>query len=797
MRLARPTLLLAELRTRWSGFLAAFLAVLIGTALITSALTVRDAVAPAVQPRLAATAALVLPPRAADPDGSPADRIPWSEREAADLLAALRADPRVAAAVADRAFYAQAFRDGRPVPDSGAVEAGHGWSGAALAPYRLRTGRAPAADDEVAVDAALGVPVGSRLTVNLTAGRADFTVTGTVDGPGYWFDDRTAAARAPGVRAIALLAAPGSGTGPAAAAARTATGGRAETVTGPGRAALQPRQLEHRRFLATQLLAAVAALALFTTAFAVAATLALHTALRRRDLGLLRLIGAGPGRIRRMLLGEAAAVALLGSAAGGPLGLAVAPLLGRLLLRLDAAPPDLTIRLAAGPPLLGGAVAIAVSVLAAWASGRAAARVAPLDALLDSRDGDRGTGRLRLGCGLAALAAGAVAAAATAATTADDRVTAAITATAVLTTAAALLAPVLIGPLARSVTGPLLRLRPAWPLLLRGELTASARRAAAVAAPVIAAVGFAVLLGGTVQTMRAAYPAGQALQLAGQRIVTDDGIPGTTDEAAAANPVGKAALPVRAFVRSVDGTTTAVDVLGSRDPAWDRPGQAVLGRSLADRLGVRAGQQYDVRFADGTTVPVRIAEVLPDDPARGAFVMSRAQVREHDPAALGDDIFVPAGAPATAVPGTAVHDALRYALDDYATDARLTDALAALLIAVATGYGALAAANGAAAAAHARRQDLAVLTTVGGTHRQLLALTAAETALTVAIGAALGILAALPSLAATASGLAQATGARLGPQLHLPTLAAAVLGSLATAVAASTLTTWRTLRRRA
>ncbi|MFD8595179.1 FtsX-like permease family protein [Kitasatospora sp. NPDC059646] len=788
-------LVLAELRTRWTGFLAAFLAVLAGTALITAALTVRTSAAPAVQPRLAGAAALVLPPRAVDPDGSPADRIPWSEDEAAGLLTALRADPAIAAAVADRAFYAQAFRGGRPVADRGAAEAGHGWSAAALAPYRLVVGRAPAAADEVVVAAALGVPAGSRLTVNLTAGRAEFTVTGTLDGPGYWFDDRTAAARAPGVRAIALLAAPDAGPGRAAAAARAATAGRAEVLTGAARAALQPRHLEHKRFLADQLLAAVAALALFTTAFVVAATLALHTGLRRRDLGLLRLIGAGPGRIRRMLLGEAAAVALLGSAAGGLLGLAAAPLLARLLLRLDAAPPELTIRHDAGPPLLAAAVGVAVSTAAAWASSRTAARAAPLDALLESRD-DRPTGRLRTGCGLAALLAGAGAAVATATTTADDRVAAAITATAALITAAALLAPVLIGPSARALTAPLLRLRPAWPLLLRGDLTASARRAAAVAAPVIAAVGFAVLLGGTVQTMRAAYPAGRALQLAGQLIVTNDGTPGTTDEAVAANPVGKAALPVRAFVRAADGATTAVDVLGSRDPALDRPGQAVLGRTLADRLGVTAGQQYAVRFADGATVPVRIAEVLPDDPARGAFVMSRAQVRAHDPAALNDDVFVPAGAPATAVPGTAVHDALRYALDDYATDARLTDALAALLIAVATGYGALAAANGAAAAAHARRRDLAVLGTLGATRRQLLALAARESALTAGLGAALGVLVALPALAAVASGLSRATGARLGPHLHLPTLAAAVLGSLALTVTASTVTTWRTLRRR-
>ncbi|WP_244305747.1 hypothetical protein [Kitasatospora cheerisanensis] len=204
-------LILAELRSRWAGFLAAFLAVLVGTGLITAALTVRNSAAPAVQSRLAGAAAVVVPPRAVDPDGSPADRVPWSEEETAGLLAALRDEPGIAGAVVDRAFYAQAFRDGRPVPDQGAAEAGHGWSASALAPYRLVDGRAPAASDEVVIAAALGVPTGSRLAVNLTAGRAEFTVTGTLDGPGYWFEDRIAAARAPGVRAIALLAAPAPG----------------------------------------------------------------------------------------------------------------------------------------------------------------------------------------------------------------------------------------------------------------------------------------------------------------------------------------------------------------------------------------------------------------------------------------------------------------------------------------------------------------------------------------------------------------------------------------------------------
>ncbi|MFJ9443513.1 FtsX-like permease family protein [Kitasatospora sp. NPDC101235] len=789
-------LILANVRERWSSHLACWLAVLVGAGLITATLTVYESARPAVQPRLAATTALVLPPQATDRGGSPKDRIPWSPAEAAALTDRLRALPGVAAVVVDRVFYAQAVRDGRPVPDEGAAEAGHGWSSARLAPYRLLTGRAPDTAEEVVVDQSLGVPAGARLTVNLTAGRTEFTVVGTVDGPGYYLSDAAAAQRDPGARTIALLPAPDTPAAGLAAAARTAVGDRATVVTGDGRAALQPRHVEHRRFLGTQLIAALATLGVFTTGFLVASMLVLATGLRRRELGLLRTFGATPGQLRRMLLGEAAVVGLLGSAAGCLAGLAAAPLLRDALLRLDVAPPGLAVRVTAWPLLTATAIGVGVSVLGAWAASRPAVRVAPLEALHENRTGERRPSRARLVGGLAVLGLGTGCAVLTATAAADRRVSLAITATMVLITAAALLAPALVGPVGRVVTAPLRRLGSAGPLLLRAGLTAGAGRAAATAAPVIAAVGFAVLLSGAVETMRAAHPAGQALRLAGQAIVTNDGTPGLTDEAAAAHPVGKAALPTRAFVHRADGTTVVIDALGSRDPAWSRPGEAVLGVSTAKWLGVTAGQQYPVRFADGATVPLRIAGILPDDPARGDFVLARPLVRSHDPAALGDDLFVPADSrPVAVVPGTAVHDAVRYALDDYDTDARLTDSLAAMLIAVAVGYSAIATANSTALSARSRRRDLAVLRSTGGTARQLVLLAAAEAALVTAIATVLGLLATLPPLAGLASGLSQSTGAPVTLHLDPAALTAVTCACLLLAGTTGAVVTWRSVRR--
>ncbi len=790
-------LILANIRERWAGFLGAFVAVMVGVGLITTTLVIYDSSRPDVQPRYAGTAALALPNQAPDQDGSPEDRMPWSRAEAAPLVEKLAAVPGVAAAVVDRTFYAQAFRGDRPVADEGAVDAGHGFASTRLAPYKLVTGRAPTADDEVVVDRALGVPVGSDLTVNITAGRTPFKVVGTVDGPGYYFSDAFAARQEPGVGVIGLVPEPGTSAGNLAQQARSAVGAAGTVVSGDDRAELQPQYIEHKRFLGTQLIGAMAILGLFTTVFVVASMLVLSTGMRRREIGLLRTIGAAPRQIRRMVLGEAAVVGLLGSLAGCLAGVAAAPLLRNILDGLDVTPPGLEITVSAWPLFTAAAIGIGVSVLGAWSASRLAAKVAPIEALLDSRSANKTMGRARWISGLAVLGLGVVLAIGTATAAADDRVNMAIFATMVLIVAAALLAPVFVGPVGRALTAPFQRSGSAGPLLVRAELGANSRRAASLAAPVIAAVGFAVLLSGMVETMRVAYPAGEALKVQGQLIVTPDGTPGNTDEVVAANPVGKAALPTRAFVGE-PGKQTVIDVLGSRDARWSKPGQAVLGERTARTLNLKAGQEATVRFADGESVRLRVAQVLPDDPARGDFVVSRDLVRSHDPAALTDDIFVPgANRPTELVPGTALHDALQYALDDYNTDAKLTDSLAAMLIVIAVGYSGIAVANSMAMTAHGRRRDFAVMKSAGGTVRQLLLFSVGETSLVVAVGAALGVLVTLPPLAGMASGLSQATSADVGLHLNGGTVTGAIIGSLLLAVTASAAVTWRTMSREA
>ncbi|MEU9098931.1 ABC transporter permease [Streptomyces sp. NPDC048361] len=187
-------------------------------------------------------------------------------------------------------------------------------------------------------------------------------MVGTVDGPGYYFTDGFAARQQPGVGALALLTDQGTSADAIKARAVRAVGDQGTVVSGAARAALQPAYVEHKRFLGTQLIGAMAMLGLFTTVFVVASMLVLATVLRRREIGLLRMIGASPRQVRRMILGEAALIGLLGASAGCVAGVAAAPLLRTILQRLDVTPPELSVKVTMWPLLTAAAIGVGVSV---------------------------------------------------------------------------------------------------------------------------------------------------------------------------------------------------------------------------------------------------------------------------------------------------------------------------------------------------------------------------------------------------------------------------------------------------
>jgi putative ABC transport system permease protein len=145
--------------------------------------------------------------------------------------------------------------------------------------------------------------------------------------------------------------------------------------------------------------------ALFMAMFVVASTFGFVVAARRRELGMLRLIGATPRQVRRMILGESAIVALLATVAGSLTATALAPALPLLLrsrgltdLHLDLPPP--WIAWAVAVPCAAG-----VALAGSWRASKRAAKISPVSALQEAAIERRRPGFWQLLVGILCLAA--------------------------------------------------------------------------------------------------------------------------------------------------------------------------------------------------------------------------------------------------------------------------------------------------------------------------------------------------------------------------------------------------------
>jgi putative ABC transport system permease protein len=116
-----------------------------------------------------------------------------------------------------------------------------------------------------------------------------------------------------------------------------------------------------------------ALLALAIATVGVAGVLAFSVSQRTNELGIRLALGAERQRILRMILGEGAAMAVLGLAIGGLAAVPLSRFLAGLLFGVQPADP-LTIATAAGLLLL-------VALIAAWVPARAATNVDPIAAL--------------------------------------------------------------------------------------------------------------------------------------------------------------------------------------------------------------------------------------------------------------------------------------------------------------------------------------------------------------------------------------------------------------------------------
>lgn len=728
-------------RHRFASFAGTFVAIALGVAVVAGATTLYLSSRPEAPERYSASPVLVSSPSVGDNDYGEPEYESWTAREATELASRLAAVPGVTAAAVDPVFYVQRVVNGKPTGDPEAARLdGHAWSSAALGGYRLSAGAAPGREGEVAVP---GVTPGTRIDVLTAAGPARWTVTGTVDGPGFYVADAVALRMAPGVRVIGLTV--GGDAGAVAEAARGVVGAEGAVLTGRERDSLEPVSVTRVRWLGAQLLIAMVGLGAFVAVFVVASTCALSAAQRRREIGLLRAVGATPGQVRRMMYAETVVVAVLASLAGLPVGMLAASLLDGPFVDAGLEPAGFTVTVQplalAGSFLLGVVVALAgVAVVA-----RRSSRTPPLDALREAAVERRAMTPVRWIAGLAGVVAGVVLLARLPAMPITVRSTAGLGAAMLLLTAAALLAPVVIVPLVRAATWPWRRA--ATGMLVREGTLVAVRRVASTAAPVLLTVGFTVLLTGTVATIDNVQGADEAADIPAATVLAPDGVPGLSDAVVAAQP-GSSRLPTRVLI-TTGSTTKGYDAVGmpggefadlrGRAGTAGRGGMStdnsglVLDEATAKKMRVKAGTTLAVTWADGTSERLAVRAITAE--ATGV-VLRRDAVRRHDPAALTGAVLL--SGPPVAQVGARAMTAREYVQIDIDDEGRLVDLFLAVLIGLTVGYTGLAVANTLLMATAARRGEFRAMRLAGATTGQVLRVTTAEAVLAVAAGTMLG-----------------------------------------------------------
>ncbi|MEU4557681.1 FtsX-like permease family protein [Actinoplanes sp. NPDC023936] len=794
----------ATVRHRFASFAGTFVAVALGVAILAAAGTLQLSSRPQAPVRLASSPVLVQPPSTGTNDYGEPERPAWTADEATALAGELSALPGVEAAVPDPSFYVQRVRGGSAVDDPDAARSdGHAWSSAVLGGYRIERGRAPARTGEVAM---AGAEPGERIEVLTARGPETWTVTGTVidnghftgagSMAGYFVADADALGRASGVGLIGLTL-----TGSeeqVAAAAQALIGSAGSVLTGSDRDQLEPASVSRIRWIGAQLLIALVTLGAFATIFVVSSTCALSAAQRRRELGLLRAVGATPGQVRRMMYAETTLIALAAGVVGAPLGALGAPLLAGPMVETGLEPAGFT---ATQQPLAMAGAAL-VGVLAALAgvivAARRASMIPPLDALREAAVDPRPMPVSRWAAGLLSAAGGGALLAVMPSLPDEVKTTAGLGAAMLLITAGAMLSPVLIGPLVRVVAAPWRR--SATGMLVREGTLTGVRRVASTAAPVLATVGLTVLLTGLIATIEVAAGIDEAAEYPAADLLVPNGTPGLSEAAVAAQR-GSSRLETRVLI-TMGATTTGYDAVGltqageraagvaddAAGSAADVPSQAgavVLNPETASELGVTAGRTLALRLADGTRAELPVGAVDPE--AEAPVVLPRELVRVHDPDALTSLVVL--DGPGTAAPGGEVLPVAEYVQREVDEESQLVDLFLWALIGLSAGYTGIAVGNTLLMATAARRAELRVLRLAGAGRGQVLGVLSVEALLAVGVGAVLGAAVAGLSMIGVRAALESELGHDIA--LVIPwgagtavTVGCAVVAVLATAVPA-------------
>lgn len=376
-------LTLRTLRYRKGGFVATFIALFFGAAIVMACgglmeTGIRTAIPPQ---RLAGADAVIIADRSIrlatddvpDEDGD-------VDYEYSMLTEDIPVDASVTAKASAVAGVARVVQDvAFPVSLAGASTTGHNWASASLAGL---DGAAPR-EGQVVVPASSGAQAGSRVDISVRGKITPFTVSGTSGQPVVYFADSDAQ-RLGKLMALGVVAAPGTDTSALGERLEEVLGTTVTVLTGDERGVAEyPKAAEQSEMLIT-LSAVFGGFAVMVSMLVVASTFSVSVQQRKREIALLRAIGTTPGQIRRMIFMEALVVSVLATLAAWFPGALVGELLFERLAEYGVASPVVQFHQGWIPSIVGVGTALLAGLIAALAGARRASRTRPTEALAEA-----------------------------------------------------------------------------------------------------------------------------------------------------------------------------------------------------------------------------------------------------------------------------------------------------------------------------------------------------------------------------------------------------------------------------
>jgi|GEM_PF-973734 len=834
------------IRTRWRLFLGTFVALTFGIAVMASMFNTifsvnQDRPLQGSPTRYDAAAIIVAADqtlRVEQPDSSEqAAKLAEWKRLPVDTADKIAKVPGVQKVITDRSFSATIInKQGASQPQQN--QTGHSWSSAQLTPFHLMKGTAPQFDQVVITQAiAQNAHIQPRDSISIATptGIQSFEVSGIARTahddhlPGedtLFFSDAQAAmlsGQPDKADAIAIMAAPGQNISELQTQLRAALPDKSLQVkTGSDKGGNVAADIYDKSVASVvELVGFNIGLAGFVCVFVVAGTSAFAISQRRQEMALLRLIGATPEQVRRMIVGETAFVASAAIVAGSLFGALFSSALATLLKNYGVAPPEFT----SGWTWFGTFLACGIGVVVAFTgvffasrrAGKVRAAEAMRDAVAEQHVMTRGRwimGMLFLVISLGLvvlmlLLGGAIAMAL------------AVLITEMLAVALALLMPVFVKPLVSFISTPLVRKTDIEGMLAQANLRNAVRQTTSTAAPILIAVSITISIVGVNATVASSDRRNLEKRTLASYVMSGKVPLKTVEEIRQIPGVASAiAAPASVLYSAGDVSSTPIDY-GALDPDalsgnfkvgvqagslenLDK-NDAVVTILESQDIAWKVGHTMPIYLADGTKTSVRVAAIINTPTALPEVLLSPKLTMDHIRSPMAENVFIrvsdTAGSDTGKVLGALAGKAganlqsRQMWLSEKAKDSDREGTLAmVIMLGLALAYLSIAIANTLLMAVSSRTKDITLLQQLGVSKRQIVTMIAWETIIVTAIGTLLGILTASLTIIGVWGAISKVIPGTPIPFVR-PAYFAAIVGSLLVALLASVLPVKSWLRK--